>query len=87
MSPTHLLILGLIALLVFGPKRSPEIGRSLGHGLRGFKESVSGERPDGPAETHAASTEPLGLPASNGQPVGDLVEPISVAQAQRREAG
>jgi sec-independent protein translocase protein TatA len=47
LSPTHLVLLGLIALLVFGPKRLPEIGRQLGHGLRGFKESVSGERTEG----------------------------------------
>ena len=38
----EMLILGVVLLLVFGPKRLPEIGRSLGRGLREFKESVSG---------------------------------------------
>jgi sec-independent protein translocase protein TatA len=33
----------IIALLVFGPKRLPELGRSLGHGIREFKGSISGE--------------------------------------------
>jgi sec-independent protein translocase protein TatA len=33
----------VIALLVFGPKRLPELGRSLGHGIREFKGSISGE--------------------------------------------
>ena len=41
-SPTHLVALMLIALLLFGAKRLPEIGRSLGSGMREFKESVSG---------------------------------------------
>jgi sec-independent protein translocase protein TatA len=36
----------VIALIVFGPKRLPELGRSIGDGLRVFKASVSGERPD-----------------------------------------
>jgi sec-independent protein translocase protein TatA len=41
-SPTHLVLLLLIALLLFGAKRLPEIGRSLGHGMREFKDSVGG---------------------------------------------
>ncbi len=40
----ELLLLGLMALLLFGPKRLPEMGRGLGHGLREFKSSVTGER-------------------------------------------
>jgi sec-independent protein translocase protein TatA len=42
-NPTHIAFLLILLLLVFGAKRLPEIGRSLGTGLRGFKESVSGE--------------------------------------------
>ncbi len=42
-NPVHLLFLLAILLLVFGAKRLPEIGSSLGSGLRGFKESISGE--------------------------------------------
>ena len=41
-NPTHLLILAGIILLIFGPKRLPELGRSLGKGIRGFRESISG---------------------------------------------
>ena len=40
-SPTHLALLLLIALLLFGAKRVPEIGRSLGSGMREVKESVT----------------------------------------------
>ena len=42
----EILILLLVALLVFGPNRLPEMGRSLGRGLREFKDSVSGKDDD-----------------------------------------
>jgi sec-independent protein translocase protein TatA len=41
-SPMHLLFLGLLAVIIFGPQRLPDIGRSLGKGMREFKDSVSG---------------------------------------------
>jgi sec-independent protein translocase protein TatA len=41
-SPTHIVLLLLIALLLFGAKRLPEIGRSLGSGMREFKDAVTG---------------------------------------------
>ena len=39
--PMHLLILVGIALLVFGPKKLPELGKGLGDGIRGFKAAMS----------------------------------------------
>jgi sec-independent protein translocase protein TatA len=42
-NPIHIAFVLLIVLLVFGAKRLPELGRSLGSGMRGFKESISGE--------------------------------------------
>jgi sec-independent protein translocase protein TatA len=42
-NPIHILFLLILLLLVFGAKRLPEIGRSLGTGMRGFKETLSGE--------------------------------------------
>ena len=57
----EILLLLLVALLLFGPKRLPEMGRSLGKGLREFKDSVTGkyeERPvDVPAELPTAAVE------------------------------
>ena len=54
----EIMILLLVALLLFGPKRLPEMGRSLGKGLREFKDSLTGndnDRPDEvPAELPAA---------------------------------
>jgi sec-independent protein translocase protein TatA len=56
-SPTHIIVLLLLALLLFGAKRLPEIGRSLGVGMREFKDSVSGnERP----EPHQITQQPVG---------------------------
>jgi sec-independent protein translocase protein TatA len=39
----ELIIVLVIALIVLGPKRLPEVGRSVGRGMREFKESISGE--------------------------------------------
>jgi sec-independent protein translocase protein TatA len=41
--PLELAVVLVVALLVLGPKRLPEVGRSLGNGLREFKDSLSGE--------------------------------------------
>jgi sec-independent protein translocase protein TatA len=43
---TEIILLLLVALLVFGPKRLPEMGRSLGRGMREFKDSISGKDSD-----------------------------------------
>jgi sec-independent protein translocase protein TatA len=53
-NPLHLAFLLVILLLVFGAKRLPELGRSLGAGMRGFKDSISGESGAGAlSSTHA----------------------------------
>jgi TatA/E family protein of Tat protein translocase len=41
--PMHLLIIFGVALLVFGPKKLPELGKGIGEGIRGFKAAVKGE--------------------------------------------
>ena len=46
--PSEILLLLIVALLLFGGKRLPEIGRTLGTGMREFKESLSGEKRDAP---------------------------------------
>ena len=55
----ELVIVLLVALLVFGPKRLPEMGRSLGRGMREFKDSISGKDDDdrSVAELHAPEDE------------------------------
>jgi sec-independent protein translocase protein TatA len=49
--PMHLLVIGIVALVVFGPKRLPELGRGLGDGIREFKRTLH----DVPANTNTAS--------------------------------
>jgi sec-independent protein translocase protein TatA len=44
--PLELIVVLAIALIVLGPKRLPDAGRSLGRGLREFKDSVSGREPE-----------------------------------------
>ncbi|HUY58318.1 MAG TPA: twin-arginine translocase TatA/TatE family subunit [Solirubrobacteraceae bacterium] len=58
-NPLHLMIILMVVLLVFGAKRLPEMGRSLGSGMRGFKEAISGElTADHPGVTdHATVTD------------------------------
>ena len=62
-NPIHIGFILVLLLLVFGAKRLPEMGRSLGAGLRGFKESISGEH-DLTADLTAAPS-PTALPATN----------------------
>ncbi len=38
--PMHLLVIGFIALLVFGPKKLPELGKGIGEGIRSFREAI-----------------------------------------------
>jgi sec-independent protein translocase protein TatA len=42
----ELVVILAIALIVLGPKKLPEVGRSVGRGMREFKESLAGDRPD-----------------------------------------
>ena len=59
-SPTHMVALLLIALLLFGARRLPEIGRSLGSGMREFKDSVTDSNKPGelPAPVETSSSVP-----------------------------
>lgn len=55
--PTHLIVLAIIVLVLFGGKKLPELGKGLGEGLRGFKEGMKGvtDEVNKPADTQAAS--------------------------------
>ena len=70
----ELLLLGLVALLLFGPKRLPEMGRGLGHGLREFKDSVSG---DNKSEHHLDASK-FKIPSeSTPEPVSRPIDPVA----------
>jgi sec-independent protein translocase protein TatA len=78
-NPIHILILLLVVLLVFGAKRLPEIGRSLGDGMRGFKDSLSG------VQSHAATLETPAAPVGASVPVAPATyaDPARLADAGR----
>jgi sec-independent protein translocase protein TatA len=67
--PLELAIVLIIALVIFGPKRLPDLGRSLGKGMREFKDSISGDNDDDEqAELEVAAQQP--------QPTDDDGEPV-----------
>jgi len=53
-SPVHLILLAAIALIVFGPRRLPELARSLGRGVREFKSAIAVDDQPAPAQQSAA---------------------------------
>jgi sec-independent protein translocase protein TatA len=55
-TPTHLILLGVLALLLFGPKRLPDMGRALGSGLREFKHSIDPDTQTNPVESHTLAS-------------------------------
>ena len=52
----ELIVILVIALLVLGPKKLPEVGRSVGRGMREFKESLSGDKDDDPPVIRSSSS-------------------------------
>jgi sec-independent protein translocase protein TatA len=66
LSPVHLLIIFAIALLLFGPKKLPELGKGIGEGFRALKDGMKDKPADPPATPPAASTAP---PTSNNSDV------------------
>lgn len=77
-NPVHILLLLLLVLLVFGAKRLPEIGRSLGTGLREFKSSVTGDHSQQPTLTAA---QPQAQPQAQAQ-----AQPQQAQQQQPQQA-
>jgi sec-independent protein translocase protein TatA len=56
-TPTHLIIILVIALLIFGPRKLPELGKGLGEGLKGFKDGIKGATSDPAKQENAAKSE------------------------------
>lgn len=84
-NPVHIAFLVVILLLVFGAKRLPEIGRSLGSGMREFKDSISGEAKQ-PTLNAAAQQQPQ--PAAQppvAQPVASPPPPAPQAPTEPRD--
>jgi sec-independent protein translocase protein TatA len=56
--PMHLLVIFFIALLVFGPKKLPELGKGIGEGIRALKEGMKDNPPDQPKSASAETKSP-----------------------------
>jgi len=78
-NPLHIAFLVVILLLVFGAKRLPEIGRSLGSGMREFKDSISGESNKQPPALNEG-------PPAQGPPAQQQAQPQQAQQAAQAPA-
>lgn len=65
--PLEIVVVLIIALIVFGPKRLPELGRSLGKGIREFRGSIGGDDDD---EDDSHTAPPREIEPGKGEPVG-----------------
>lgn len=93
-NPSHIAILVVILLLVFGARRLPEIGRSLGSGIREFKSAVTGEsdapQPPAPLQTPAATQTPSSVHIATAAPAAPAVgnaEGATAASEQPEHVG
>jgi sec-independent protein translocase protein TatA len=76
-NPVHLIFLLVLLLLVFGAKRLPEIGRSVGSGMREFKDSISGQ-------SSPALSQSTQQPQAPAQPIATqapVAAPVAAAAA------
>ena len=74
-TPTHLIVLAVVAIFLFGGKKLPELGKGLGEGLRGFKEVMKGVTDEPNAKTVPGETAHIVTPAP--KPGDDLKPPAA----------
>jgi sec-independent protein translocase protein TatA len=67
-TPWHIILLLVIALLLFGGKRLPELGKALGHGMREFKDAVTGNSSDDDVQPELPPAEPTATPTTATPP-------------------
>jgi sec-independent protein translocase protein TatA len=73
--PLEIIVVLIIALIVFGPKRLPELGNSLGKGIREFKDSVTGDHDDDAVEPEVKTV-------SAAQPTAPPVQPSTTTPVE-----
>ena len=66
--PSHLIILGVLAVILFGAKKLPELGKGLGEGLRGFKEGMKGIADEPTSNTKPGETAHTVTPKTDEAP-------------------
>jgi sec-independent protein translocase protein TatA len=82
--PLEIIIVLIIALIVFGPKRLPELGNSLGKGIREFKDSVTGENKDddGDADVKTIAAQQ----ATTAPPPTTAAEPVEAEVVNHKDS-
>ena len=85
--PMELAVVLIIALVIFGPKRLPNLGRSLGQGMREFKQSISGAADDEQALQPAISSGTASNSSAPGLEASDEVALQAAAPATEKPAG
>jgi sec-independent protein translocase protein TatA len=84
-NPLHIAFLLILLLLVFGAKRLPEMGRSLGSGMRGFKDTLSGEQTHEPHESVAAiPAQAPAVPAASTAPAAQSEAAVAARSVGER---
>ncbi len=86
-NPIHIAFLLILLLLVFGAKRLPEMGKSLGSGMRGFKDALSGESTESPtsAQPPTQTAAQPALVVQQQEPVAAVADVQSVPEPVREE--
>ena len=84
--PTELIIVLVIVLLIFGPKRLPGLGKQLGTGMREFKDSISGKggRDDDEDDDDQADADRRKTEAAQGRPEGEKAPHEGEVVSERR---
>jgi sec-independent protein translocase protein TatA len=87
-SPVHLIFIAIVALVVLGPKRLPDLARSLGNGIREFRQSLDigsqdppPQAPPPPVASTAPAPPPADVPGPPPPPAADVPSPDSPAQS------
>jgi sec-independent protein translocase protein TatA len=86
-NPVHIIFIVVVLLLLFGAKRLPEIGRSLGTGMREFKQSVTGEAGSHHQTPPLPAAEPpaQSAPAATAPPAAAPVTTPAAAPAEHQQ--
>ena len=82
--PTELIIVLVIVLLIFGPKRLPGLGRQLGSGMREFKDSIAGKGGRDEDDDEAADADRRKTEAALGRPEGEQAPLEGEVVSERR---
>ena len=67
LQPWHIIVLAVVAFLLFGARRLPELGKGLGEGLKGFREGIRGISDPAPTTTAQQSATPAAPPTEQKQ--------------------